>query len=412
MQTNQNLFSRRISIVTEILALTKDVFSRKKPVDRFISGYFRQNKKFGSKDRRLISNSVFGFYRWYGWLKSVESPSLALLLGYLLDKNPVEPLIQFWAEEEKIDETFLQQIQKAETVSEKFDLIQKIHQNISIEELVPSFSKSALQYIDHIQKRTPTWLRVDPNIQEFVVKFLEKNDVIHQVHPEFINCIAIFSPLQITQLSWFKKGQLEIQDISSQAIGWFCDPKSKETWWDVCAGAGGKSLHLSRLMKGKGKILATEIRPYSIQEMRKRVTRTNTKNVTVQEWDGIQEPPREFRFNGVLVDAPCSSSGTWSRNPEVRWYYTQEDILNFQKQQLEILENASKEVMSGGSLVYSTCSIHLEENEDVIQKFLEKNPNFILEQKPLSFSHGEIGHYFSPPTLDGNIMYAAKMISK
>src|SRR5205823_5977071 len=109
----------------------------------------------------------------------------------------------------------------------------------------------------------------------------------------------------------FHAGEFEIQDLSSQAVGWLCDPKPGETWWDACAGEGGKLLHLSDLMQNKGLIWASDRAAWRLQKLKRRTARAKVFNYRAALWDGGAKLPTKTKFDGVLVDAPCSGLGTW-----------------------------------------------------------------------------------------------------
>ena len=119
---------------------------------------------------------------------------------------------------------------------------------------------------------------------------------------------------------------MEIQDLASQAVGLACDPDPGERWWDACAGAGGKALHLSALMQGKGLVVATDINESKLKETVRRARRSPFRNVTTKVWDGKHVAGKPGSFDGVLVDAPCSALGTWRRNPDARWTLDREAI--------------------------------------------------------------------------------------
>jgi 16S rRNA (cytosine967-C5)-methyltransferase len=177
----------------------------------------------------------------------------------------------------------------------------------------------------------------------------------------------------------FRHGDFEIQDISSQATSLLCRPQPGQQWWDACAGGGGKTLHLAWLMQGKGSVLATDIRLHKLEELRLRARRAQFPNIRYKEWKGKPMPTFRGRFDGVLVDAPCSCSGTWRRNPGGRWTTTEEDVQDCAQLQRQLLENAAPAVKPGGLLVYSTCSMFPAENQDVVRDFLAAHPEFSLE---------------------------------
>jgi len=187
-----------------------------------------------------------------------------------------------------------------------------------------------------------------------------------------------------------KDGWIEIQDLASQQIALAVDVKPGQKVWDCCAGAGGKSLAIAARMNNKGVIIATDLHGYKLDELKRRSKRAEFHNIRSFEWAG-NEPlrlPKEIAqqqgFDWVLVDAPCSSAGTWRRNPDARWRFNAEDTQELVALQQQILSNVVKAVRTNGYLVYATCSWQVSENEAQVDWFLKNNPDFkLVDQKML-----------------------------
>jgi 16S rRNA (cytosine967-C5)-methyltransferase len=236
--------------------------------------------------------------------------------------------------------------------------------------------------VDWLQLRPPVWLRaqVDP---AQALRELAEAELDPKPHPARADAIAIEPPrLNLRNLPCFRDGHLEIQDLASQTIAGVCAPKPGERWWDTCAGAGGKTLHLATLMASKGSIVASDIRTYKLDDLKKRARRAGFSNIRCREWKGKDLPAKKGGFDGVLVDAPCTCSGTWRRNPDARWTLERQEIAEFADKQLSLLNGAAGAVRSGGTLVYATCSMFGAENEGVVRAFLASRPDFELESFP------------------------------
>lgn len=177
----------------------------------------------------------------------------------------------------------------------------------------------------------------------------------------------------------FGRGAIEVQDLASQLVGHLCAPKSGETWWDACAGEGGKTLHLAQLMEGKGLVWATDRNKRRLSELKKRAARAEVFNLRVEEWEGTGLPAKNLRCDGVLVDAPCSGVGTWQRHPHARWTTTADDVRELAAVQKQILNAAAVAVKPGGSLVYAVCTLTRSETDDVVDAFYKTHPDFSLE---------------------------------
>ena len=163
------------------------------------------------------------------------------------------------------------------------------------------------------------------------------------------------------------------------------DPKSGERIADMCAGAGGKTLHLAALMKNKGSLLAADVSERKLEELKKRAARAGVSNLKVQLIENSKSIKRHAEsFDGVLIDAPCSGSGVIRRNPDSKWKLSEEELLQRLKTlQAEILKSYSRLVKPGGRLVYATCSLLGEENMEQVEAFLKENPQFSIEGEPL-----------------------------
>jgi len=196
------------------------------------------------------------------------------------------------------------------------------------------------------------------------------------------------------QTEAFRQGQFELQDLHSQAVGHLCGPRSGETWWDACAGAGGKTLHLSDLMANKGLIWASDRSHRRLQELRRRCARAGAFNLRWAHWPREDHLPTRTRFDGVLLDAPCAGLGTWDRNPDARWTTRREDVIELGRVQARLLERVSSQVKPGGRLIYAVCSLARNETEDVAARFEELNAAF----KPLAWENREWrGEKTDPP---------------
>jgi 16S rRNA (cytosine967-C5)-methyltransferase len=174
----------------------------------------------------------------------------------------------------------------------------------------------------------------------------------------------------------FHGGEFELQDISSQAVSLICAPQPGDTWWDACAGEGGKTLHLSDLMGNKGLIWASDSAAWRLQKLKRRAARAKVFNYRTVGWDGGLRLPTKTKFDGVLVDAPCSGIGTWQRNPHARWTVTAQDVEELSKVQETLLVNVASSVKPGGKLVYAVCTLTPAETRGVAEAFEQQCADF------------------------------------
>ncbi|MBL7993964.1 16S rRNA (cytosine(967)-C(5))-methyltransferase RsmB [bacterium] len=178
----------------------------------------------------------------------------------------------------------------------------------------------------------------------------------------------------------FKDGAFEIQDESSQLFAAWCDPQPNHTVIDACAGAGGKSLYFSTAMNNKGKILATDTNPRSLEKLRKRSTRSGSTNIeivdlhtaeTAELWTG--------KADKVVIDAPCSGLGVLARNPDIKWRFDPESFSTLAAEQLTLLNYFARFVKDGGEMIYGTCTLNPDENENIIRHFLATDTRFQMK---------------------------------
>ncbi len=179
----------------------------------------------------------------------------------------------------------------------------------------------------------------------------------------------------------FHAGEFEIQDIASQAVGWLCAPKAGETWWDICAGEGGKLLHLSDLMNNQGLIWASDRAEWRLRKLKRRAARARCFNYRAVLWDGGEKLPMKTKFDGILIDAPCSGLGTWQRNPHARWTTTSQDVAELAQTQAQLLSRAATALKPGGRLVYSVCTLTRSETSAVAEAVSAHVPS--LAELPL-----------------------------
>ena len=185
---------------------------------------------------------------------------------------------------------------------------------------------------------------------------------------------------QLQQAKWVQQGALTFMDEASMAVAYAMDPKEGMHILDICAAPGGKTLHMSTLMKNTGSIVATDIHEHKVNLLEENAKRMGATNVTAQQGDATAfHEAWKAQYDAVLVDAPCSGLGILQKKLDMRWRKDASQLTSLPELQLQILENASSYVKIGGYLVYSTCTINELENEHVIQAFLDKHANYSLE---------------------------------
>jgi 16S rRNA (cytosine967-C5)-methyltransferase len=246
-----------------------------------------------------------------------------------------------------------------------------------------TFGPDATRAMDAMNERAPLTARANlfKGDREALRKRLASEGVNSTPTPLSPLGLSLETRVNVFALESFRDGLLEIQDEGSQLLGMLVDaPPTRVV--DACAGAGGKTLQLAVQMKNRGDLHALDIEPRRIEELRKRARRAGVHNVRTQVIppDGTAADeaiaPLKDKADRVLVDAPCSGTGTYRRKPDARYRLTPEELEDHVARQKALLERFSTMVKPGGRLIYGTCSILREENEAVVEDFLSRHPDF------------------------------------
>ncbi len=402
-----------------------EVLQTQKPADRILRNYFSNNKQCGSKDRRFISEGLYSLFRWYGWLRKdipeekPESPvdderfRRALLL--CLNIEGMTDSLAFSA---------LCEVSSYQTLDFSDDLMlnaalvgRALNRELTIKDLVPAWfldvsKDSNKEFFQALQKRPPIWVRLQKGSSEKVLKELKDCEVRYEVSQKIPNAVKLFGKVNLTALKTSRNGFFEIQDLASQVLVEVCRVNPGQVWWDVCAGAGGKTLAIADKLSGSGRVIATDKRKEILQEVKKRSQRAGFRNISLANLE--KEKTSTQQYDGVLVDAPCSCTGTWRRNPDARWTREEDVCQSWAKVQLQILNEVCAKVREGGVLIYATCSSSFIENEEVVSEFLKSHKDYHLDpiRHPLTGdpTGGEVKVDALPEDCDS--MFAARMIRK
>jgi len=334
-----------------LFALAEEVISAadaEHPADAVLRDVLARDRSHLPNDAAWVSGAVFAYYRWLSWLEEINGASdarirRALELDERFQQNPasfsdahlVARAVPRWAREEI--------------------------------EITPALARAW-------QSHPILWLRSRAGQGRVVAGAL--GDCVPYGHGKLVDVLRYSGASDLFRTPEFHAGQFEVQDLSSQAVGFVCNPQPGETWWDACAGEGGKTLHLSTLMNNQGLIWASDRADWRLKRLKRRAARAGVFNYRMAAWDGGAKLPTRTRFDGILVDAPCSGVGTWQRNPHARWTTTREDVKELKELQLRLLRHAAPALKPGGRLIYSVCTITRAETEAVAQTFTREFPEF------------------------------------
>jgi 16S rRNA (cytosine967-C5)-methyltransferase len=330
-----------------------------------IQSLLAQNRAFGARDRRLYRELLYTAIRYWPWIEPRldKKPEVAMrFVAWLAADTPVthEFRAAFVEDMPPLPTTITARAECLGVEGAPLPLWFRLHGPTL-------FSPPQLEAV---LSRAPVWLRLQtPDPQPVFDEFAEHEWKWRRT-AVLPGAIELLADTDLTKTRSYLDGLIEIQDLGSQlileSIG--IDPGSR--WLDACAGAGGKTLQLATLTGPRGHVDAHDIRADALRELRARAARAGLKNIAVLN------APDGQTYDGVLIDAPCSGSGTWRRAPHLKWSTQPEHVEKAAQNQLTLLNELAPRVRAGGRLVYATCSLSRRENEDVIGNFLAAHREF------------------------------------
>ena len=368
------------AIAAEVIRKT----GKDKPADAALREVLKQIKDLAPFDATEIAKTVFLYYRWHVWLRKERGVDNKMRLAIRLNQR-----------------------------------FQANNASVPLSELranaVPAWTAAEMEVTDawllSLQREPKLWLRAKRGSAEALAEKLRLAGTL--APPEFPDTLLYDGEEDLFRTPEFHAGEFEIQDIASQVVGLLCAPKPGETWWDACAGEGGKTLHLSDLLQNKGMIWASDRAEWRLTKLKRRAGRAKVFNYRLAHWDGGAKLPTKTKFDGVLVDAPCSGIGTWQRNPQARWTTEPNDVRELSDIQKMLLTNVAPGVKPGGKLIFSVCTLTRAETTEVAEDFSSK---FAAEFDPMempeysgsqSLLASAATKHIWPQDLGGNGMFIA-----
>ena len=357
-----------------------EIFENGAVATRAVERGIEIHPKWGARDRHFFAHSVFETVRWRRSLEFLaQSDEIWSLLAAFWTRQGWD--LPDWGE--------LENFSVAEFQNREIEL-----QNAprAIQQSIPDWldalgeSELGARWNDEIaalNQVAPVWIRANrlqTSPDELAAFFLMHN-VESQRDERLPDALKITGSRPISP-GWLQTGKMEIQDGASQLVAPFCDVQSGQKIVDCCAGAGGKSLHLAALMENQGEIWALDIAQQKLAQLKKRAGRAGAHIIQTRrvgrdfEADLIEKIGLADR---VLIDAPCSGSGTLRRQPDLKWRLTPQFLGEIQQTQAQLLDFYSQLVKPDGKLIYATCSLFPSENERQIEAFLGRNSGFQLE---------------------------------
>lgn len=323
---------------------------REHPADTLLRETFKRLRVFNADETRAISNTVFTYFRWRGFVNASDETETQVRQAFTL---------------------------AAQFERDPFSLADEQLRTNTVPDWTAAEVDANVDWLRILQRPPNLWLRAKRGQGTLLANKL-------LAEPRLLPDALVYGGNEdLFRTPEFHAGEFELQDISSQAVGFVCAPQPGETWWDACAGEGGKLLHLSDLMENKGLIWASDRAEWRLKQLKRRAARAKAFNYRAELWNGGAKLPTKTKFHGVLVDAPCSGVGTWQRKPHARWTTTLADVKELAAIQNQLLANVADSLKPGGKLVYSVCTLTRSETVEVVSEFEKQFPEF----KPLAVSN-------------------------
>jgi 16S rRNA (cytosine967-C5)-methyltransferase len=352
-----NVAANQARTFLRLVAQLRPQWRRDAALPARIQSLLASHREFGSRDRRLYRELVYTTLRYLPWIEP------------FLEANPDEAVrrLAWLVAESPATKPFCAAFATGEPPSgDKAELLPAWFRGHCPE----IFSGAELEAQ---LRRAPLWLRLQTSDPARVLAELDDRGWQWRRSSALPDAVELLTEADVTKTDAWNDGRIEVQDLGSQMILASIGIAAGERWLDACAGAGGKSLQLARLLGSRGRVDAHDIRAAALEELKARAARAKISNIHVASSIAA------VSYDGVLVDAPCSGSGTWRRAPHLKWVTTDTQIARAAETQRALLRQFSAHVKPGGRLVYATCSLSSRENEDVVAGFLADNPDFRAE---------------------------------
>lgn len=371
----------RLLQITEVLG---QVLKFNHPADAVLSKWFKEHRQLGGRDRGEVAEAVFDVlrhlrrYRQYaesgvgaanrrlailGLVATLGEPDVSTVLDVAerewlarvlkIDNNTLNPAIRF-----SLPEWLFNELSKQDNAS---DLMNALNAKAPLDIRVNPLKGDREEVMATLQKQEPHLVMKPTSLSPWGIRFEDKP--------------------ALNRWSLFEKGVIEVQDEGSQLLCMLVSPRRSDMVIDFCAGAGGKTLLLGAMMRSQGRLYAFDVSGARLAKAKPRIARSGLSNVTCVQLNNendVHVKRLAGKAQRVLVDAPCSGMGTLRRNPDLKWRQTPEDLEELRELQARILQSAARCVAPGGRLIYSTCSLLPQENEEQVSAFLSKHPEFTL----------------------------------
>jgi len=341
-----------------------DTYPGDRPITKFLPEFFKKNKQMGSTDRRSASRLLYNYFR-LGKAFSEKTTEQRLFLAEFLCTSVDNPFLQHFRPDlnEKIYLSLDEKIKYAE-----------VNEGLKLTDVFPFTSHLSdgideNKFLSSLFIQPDLFIRINPPALSIVLKTISECGIEYRQIGDYT--IALPNGTNLGLLfpdSTYSVKPYEVQDLSSQHTLNYFKPKRYEHWWDACAASGGKSLLLFSEQPDI-KLVVSDIRESVLDNLDERFIAAGLRTYQKKLIDLTKNPDPElhhYEFDGIILDAPCSGSGTWGRTPEMISQFEEYKIKGFQNLQKTIAGNVLKYLKPGKPLIYITCSVFREENEEIL----------------------------------------------
>jgi 16S rRNA (cytosine967-C5)-methyltransferase len=331
------------------------------PLSKFLPGFYRQNKQMGSTDRKVASRLIYNYFRLGKALYNIPSEE-RLIVAEFFCNNQTNSFLQYFKPEWALTVNF--------DIAEKIKLVKTAYPAFKLADVFPwsaelSEGIGSEAFLKSFFVQPDLFIRVRKGFEQHVKAILAKESIVFR--DEGNGCLALPNGTRLEailpQQNW-----IEVQDLSSQQTAAYFKPGRWEAWWDACAASGGKSLLLYEQQPDL-KLVVSDIRESILANLDERFQQAGLFKYQKKLLDltkNVDPELHDYAFDGIILDAPCSGSGTWGRTPEMISQFQPQKIEFFQQLQQSITRNVVKYLKPGKPLIYITCSAFKAENEDAV----------------------------------------------
>jgi len=387
--------------------------------DDLLTDAFKKHRSLTDRDRAFITELVYGTLRWQGkidWIlgrfSTVKVDRIERVVLYILRLGTYQLLfLTRTPHRAAVNESVIlaKKLHKGEAAGFVNALLRRViregglealstlegepRQVLAVEQAFPPWAITKLwdawgeeetrAFCQASNQTAPLTLRVNTLKGDRVglVERLRREGLPVSPTVFSVDGVVVEEGVPVSKIPLLRSGSYQIQDEAAQLVAYLVDPQPDERILDACAAPGSKTTHLSQLMVNRGKIYALDIDGTRLRRLRESCRRMGITNVTTLKLDVTRslQLPDKGEFDAILADVPCTGWGTIRRNPDIKWRTKPADITRLSSLQRRILANLAGLLRKGGRMIYSTCTVWGEENEDVVEEFLRERRDFCLD---------------------------------